>query len=266
MMFLSRLLCWPGAASRGSRSPVVVALALLLGVSGIASPSTGSAATFTVEPTQVILSARSSGVLLTLTNGGDDTLRFELSVFGWTQSPSGEVQLQPTDDIVFFPSLLTLAPHESRKVRVGSVTALGMREKTYRIFVEELPPPAPPTSGVRVLTKMGIPIFLRPAKEVASATLSDLGQQNGTLRFSLGNAGTVHFVPTEVRVRGLDGSTEVFDHLLNGWYILAGGRREFEMMAPQADCARVTAVVVNVQFGSDTLEERLQTPNGVCSI
>jgi len=266
MMFLSRSVHSPYSASTGSRWATAFLVGVVSVVGGIVSPATVSAATFTVEPTQVVLSARSSGVLLTLSNGGDETLRFELSVFAWIQSPSGEVQLQPTEDIVFFPSLLTLGPHESRKVRVGSVTALGMREKTYRIFVEELPPPVPPASGVRVLTKMGIPIFLRPAKEVASATLSDLGQQNGTLRFSLSNAGTVHFVPKEVRVRGLVGSTEVFDHLLNAWYILAGGRREFEMMAPQADCAKVTAVVVNVQFGADTLEERLQTPNGVCSV
>ena len=59
---------------------------------------------------------------------------------------------------------------------------------------------------MRVLTKMGIPIFVRPVKEVATATLTDLRQQEGALRFTLTNAGTVHVVPQSIKVRGLAGS------------------------------------------------------------
>jgi fimbrial chaperone protein len=93
-------------------------------------------------------------------------LQFQLSVFAWAQSPSGEMQLEPTEDIVFFPTLLTLKPNETRRVRVGSATTQEVREKTYRIFVEELPPAGTVAgSGVRVLTKMGIPIFVRPVKK-----------------------------------------------------------------------------------------------------
>lgn len=229
------------------------------------APCDATAATFTVEPTQIFFSGRTSSVLLTLHNESTETLRFELSVFAWTQSPSGEMQLEPTEDIIFFPSLLTLAPGESRRVRVGSTTGFDSREKTYRLFVEELPPLDGRSSGVRVLTKMGIPIFLRPAKEVASATLAGLGQRSGTLHFTLGNDGTVHFVPSGIRVRGLAGDKTAFDNQLDGWYVLAGGRREFEMPFPEAECTRITSVMVDVQLGSSSLQERLQTPNGVCS-
>jgi fimbrial chaperone protein len=223
-----------------------------------------SAATFTVEPTQVFLSGRTGSVLLTLRNESTETLRFQLSVFAWNQSPTGEMQLEPTEDIVFFPTLLTLKPTEVRRVRVGSATSQGAREKTYRIFVEELPPQESVTNGVRVLTKMGIPIFVRPAKEVATATLTDMRQQNGTLRFTLANEGTVHVVPQNIKVRGVSGSNSAFDSELEGWYVLAGGRREFEMAVPKNACAQVTSIIVDVQFASGTLQERLQTPNGAC--
>jgi fimbrial chaperone protein len=224
-----------------------------------------SAATFTVDPTQIFLSGRTGSVLLTLRNESDETLQFQLSVFEWGQSPTGEMQLQPTEDIVFFPTLLTLKPKETRRVRVGGATKQDVREKTYRIFVEELPPTGPATSnGVRVLTKMGIPIFVRPVKEVATATLNDLRQQDGTLRFTLANAGTVHIVPQTIKVRGLAGSNTAFDRDLEGWYVLAGGRREFEMAFPKNACAQVTSIVVDIQFASGKLQERLQTPNGAC--
>jgi fimbrial chaperone protein len=224
-----------------------------------------SAATFTVDPTQIFLSGRTGSVLLTLRNESNETLQFQLSVFQWAQSPSGQMQLEATDDIVFFPTLLTLKPMETRRVRVGSATVPDAREKTYRIFVEELPPTATTAgAGVRVLTKMGIPIFVRPAREVATATLNDLRQQEGTLRFTLTNAGTVHVVPQSIKVRGLTGSNTAFDGELEGWYVLAGGRREFEMTFPKNACAQVTSIVVDIQFASAKLQERLQTPNGVC--
>jgi fimbrial chaperone protein len=223
-----------------------------------------SAATFTVDPTQIFLSGRNGSVLLTLRNESNETLQFQLSVYAWTQSPLGQMELEPTEDVVFFPTLLTLKPKETRRVRVGSATPQDVREKTYRIFVEELPPIEKVSDGVRVLTKMGIPIFVRPVKEVATATLNDLRQEDGTLRFTLTNAGTVHVVPQGIKVRGLAGSNTAFDRELEGWYVLAGGRREFDMAFPKNACAQVTSIVVDVQFASGKLQERLQTPNGAC--
>jgi fimbrial chaperone protein len=222
------------------------------------------AATFTVDPTQIFLTGRTGSVLLTLRNESTETLQFQLSVFAWTQSPTGQMQLEPTEDIVFFPPLLTLKAKETRRVRVGSATVQDVREKTYRIFVEELPPTNPVGNGIRVLTKMGIPIFVRPVKEVATATLTDLRQQDGALHFTLSNAGTVHVVPQSIRVRGLAGSNAAFNRELEGWYVLAGGRREFDMAFPTDACAQVTSIVVDVQFASGKLQERLQTPNGAC--
>ena len=222
------------------------------------------AATFTVEPTQIHLSARAPSALLTLRNESSETLQFQLSLFAWAQSPTGEMQLEPSEDIVFFPPLLTLKPKETRRVRVGSATSQEAREKTYRIFVEELPPASTTVGGVRVLTKMGIPIFVRPVKEVAAATLSNLRQQDGSLRFALTNAGTVHIVPQRITVRGLAGSNTIFEQALDGWYVLAGGRREFDVVVPGNACARVTAIVVDVQFASGKLQQRLPTPAGAC--
>jgi len=226
---------------------------------------TAAAATFTVDPTQIYLSGRTGSALLTLHNQSTETLRFQLSVFAWTQTPAGEMELVPTEDIVFFPALLTLKPSEMRRIRIGSATTPAAREKTYRIFVEELPPAEKTTEGVRVLTKMGIPIFVRPAKEVATATLVNLRQQDGGVRFTLNNAGTVHIVPQGITVRGLAGSEVAFEKQLDGWYVLAGGRRDFEMALPEESCARVTSIVAEVQFATGRVQEHLQTPAGVCA-
>jgi len=243
---------------------LLVAVAMATVVLG-AGPrgSLARAATFTVDPTQIFLFSRTGSVLFTLHNESTETLSFQLSVFAWAQSNSGEMQLQPTQDIVFYPPLLTLKPSETRRVRVGTATSFDVREKTYRLFVEELPPTDAP-KGVRVLTKMGIPIFLRPAKEVATASLIDVRQQDGMLKFTLANQGTVHVVPRSVKVSGRAGSTTAFETTLDSWYVLAGGRRDFEMALPKNGCAQVTSIAVDVQFESGQVQEQLQTPNGAC--
>jgi fimbrial chaperone protein len=243
------------------------ALFVFAGLISFAAVAPASAATFTVNPTQIFLSGRTTTALLTLKNDSEESLRFQLTAFAWQQTPSGEMELTPTRDVVFFPALLTLAPKEERRIRVGSSVTASTQERTYRIFVEELPPAdgLAPGSAVRVLTKMGIPIFIRPATETAAANLRDLNVRSGALHFTVANNGTVHFVPQKVAVRGLSANGErVFERDVQAWYILAGGRRDFDVEMPSSDCASVATLLVDVEFGSTAVKETLQTPAGAC--
>jgi fimbrial chaperone protein len=241
----------------------VLALGLVAGP--LARPA--SASSFNVNPTQVFLTGKATSALLTVRNESEDTLRFQLSAFAWDQSPSGELLLAPTQDIVFYPALITLAPNEERKVRIGRTTAMGDKEKTYRIFVEEMPPleeAGASGAAVHMLTKMGIPIFVRPGKETSTATISGLERQGDVVHFSLSNSGTVHFIPQQVTVKGMSGDRTVFEQKLDGWYVLAGGRRDFKAAVPKDTCAKVTSLLVEIAISSSRLNETLDTPSGAC--
>lgn len=240
---------------------------VLAALASLAMAGVASAATFSVAPTQIFLAGKATTALLTVKNDSSEPVRFQLSAFAWQQLPSGEMQLAATSDVVFFPALLTLGPNEERKIRIGSTVTAAAQERTYRVFVEELPPDAPPAdaAAVRVLTRMGVPVFIRPAQQSASATLADLGLNNGALRFSVTNSGTVHFVPEKVLVRVLSQNNEaLLERELQSWYILAGGRRDFDLAVPPADCGKVERVTVDVTFNSNVLRETLQTPGGAC--
>ena len=243
--------------------------AAALAVCLLAGPlaSQASASSFNVNPTQVFLTAKDASALITVRNESEETLRFQLTAFAWDQSASGELMLAPTQDIVFYPALITLAPKEERKVRVGRTTATGDKEKTYRIFVEEMPPleetGANGAAG-RMLTKMGIPIFVRPGKETATATISGLERKGDVVKFSLSNGGTVHFVPQQITLKGMAGSNTVFEQKLDGWYVLAGGHRDFQAAIPKDTCAKVTSLLVEIAISSSRLNETLDTPSGAC--
>jgi fimbrial chaperone protein len=232
-----------------------------------APPRQARASSFTVNPTQIHLAGRAMSALLTLRNEDQVPLRFQMSVFSWDQDAQGEMHLEPTQDIVFFPPLLTLGPNEERRIRVGAATGFGTVERTYRIFVEELPPDSTDEQGaVRMLTKMGIPIFLRPIKPIAQGGLEDLRLAGDRFTFRLRNAGTVHFVPQTVRVRAFGPMENVlFDRQLDSWYVLAGGTRVYEVPLSQSECSQARSLAVEVRIGSSTLSDALEAHSTACT-
>ena len=241
---------------------------VVLGVLGALEPARASA--FRVSPVQVALSAKASSTLLTLSNESSESLRFQVRAYAWNQKPDGEMELAPTDDLVVFPTLITLPAGKDRKVRIGSATSFGASEKSYRVFFEELPPvagtgEATTQAEVRVLTRMGIPIFLRPQKPQSAGAIEGLALEGGHLRFLVRNDGNAHFVLRAVRIKGVGAAGDpVFDRDLEGWYVLSGGTRAYDLAIPAELCSQVTGVMVESETEQDTFTARLEPPAGGC--
>lgn len=244
------------------------ALLLLLAATTVA-PRAARAADFTVNPIQIFLSAQTQSAILTIQNTSTEPLRFQLNAFAWAQDTAGQMQLTPTTEVIFFPRLLTLAPNEQRIVRVGASGPPGPVERTYRIFVEELPPStqqSAPPGQVRVLARMGIPIFVDARAGRAELRLGPAALQSGRATFELRNAGTKHVVPLDIRLQGLDAAgATVWERSQDAWYILAGDRRIYEVPVEREDCARTRAVAVQVKVGEQTLTERVDVPAPACA-
>jgi fimbrial chaperone protein len=237
-------------------------------VAGGASPA--AASTFTVAPIQIFLGASARSALLSLQNTSGDAIRFKLNVYAWQQSVAGEIQLAPTSDIVFFPPLVNVPAGEERKIRVGVTAAAGTVEKTYRIFVEELPalvrPGASGATQVRLLTRVGVPIFVQPSRVAVGGRIEAAVIRGGRLTFDLVNTGTVHLLPQSTRVMGHDATgAAILDRPLSGWYVLAGGRRAFELTLSPIDCARLRSLTMEIRAAQATFSERLETTPEACT-
>lgn len=244
--------------------PFVLLLSLVLGVRA-AAPATS----FTVNRVQVFLSARAKSQTLVVRNVSTEPLRFQLDVFAWDQNLQGEMGLTPTRDIVFFPPLFALAPNEERTVRIGTVVPPAPAETTYRLFIEELPPTdgaSPrPAGQVNIRTRLGIPIFLQPRKEVTGGHLEGLALRDGRVSFAVRNTGNVHFVVQAVRITGHGaGGETVFEGALEGWYVLAGGGRLYDLAVPVEKCPVTRAVAVEVHTTRATFTDRAIVPPNAC--
>ena len=222
------------------------------------------AAEVQVGPVLVNLSPATRSAIVAVRNQGKETARFELQARAWSQGPSGEMNLFPTEEIAVYPPVLTVAPGEERNVRVGAVVPFGAVERTYRIILQEMAPPETPEGGaqVRMLTRLLIPVFLAPAKAVEKAVVADLAVQAGKVTFRLLNEGTVHVRPESVKLVGLAAGGKVaFESDLAAWYVLAGGAREYEATVPREACSSAREFEVSAQLASGVVRARLVKPD-----
>lgn len=245
------------------------AIAIVLAGAALVAAAPASAEGLEVVPVQVNLNRATPNALVSVKNDGAEETRYQIELFAWGQSRTGSMELAPSKDLVFFPALFALKPGEQRNLRVGAdPNGFAPVEKTYRIFIQELPPAqrASSTNGIRVLTRIGIPVFLDPVGPAAGKPeLLSVAAGQSKISFDLRNSGTIHVRPTSVKAVARNSAGEVVaDHRWDGWYLLAGGERVYEWPFPPADCARVRAVVAEVAFEGNVLRSALDTPHGVC--
>lgn len=220
-----------------------------------------------VDPVRIDLGPGVRGGLLMLRNKGQEPVRVHASVHTWSQDEEGRMALAPTQEVFFFPSMLTLAPGESRPIRVGSPAQPPDAERAFRLIVEELPPQASPATAptVRVLTRLSIPVFLLPKQPHPEMRIEGVELRAGRLSFRTTNTGTLHVMSKQVRVQGLkaDGTVQVRKELA-GWYVLAGGTRAFALELTAADCQSLTSAEIEVETDQGTFRETVKLPAGQC--
>jgi fimbrial chaperone protein len=243
--------------------PVVEAILIccMLAFAGMAQGGT-----FQVNPIRITLSPQSTSALLSIQNDGAETARFQIGVFEWDQAVDGEMVLNPTEDLIFYPKLIAIDPGDQRNIRVGTKQAAVVTEKSYRIFVEELPPADNvQQKGIRLLTKMGIPVFIQPTKQLVQAQLGQMKMGADGFSFEIKNTGNVHFFPGKIRVLGKDTPGEILlDRQLQPWYVLSGGVRKYSVEISPRECHQLHDLTVELEVEGKTFKQEFSVPTQVC--
>lgn len=253
--------------------------ALLLGGWALVTAQTAWAGAFKIQPIRVYLGGSALSEEVSVKNESSDPQRFQVNISGWEQNPQGVMQLNPTQDVIAFPLLFDLAPGETRLVRLGTRVPPSTSERTYRLFLQQLPPlstntlPSQPSRGgasVSLLLRAGIPIFVVPLKTLREGRLENLVVQQGKFSFEVHNTGNVHLLASSIQIKGYDPAGKIIlEGQLGGGYILAGGTRVFDQELPQKSCASIKYLSVEVKANEEQAKptiftQKLETPNGVC--
>jgi fimbrial chaperone protein len=178
----------------------------LMMMSALAMPAT--AGSFSANPVRLTLPAGSSSTSLVLENRDDKPVVVQASTASWRQQDGRDV-LAETEDLIVSPPIFTIPVGGSQTVRVGLTRAAdSTREVTYRLFLQEVPPPAVDGQpGVAVALQLALPLFVQPvAKASPRLAWQARNGTDGAIELSLANEGTAHVQLVDARLAGPDGS------------------------------------------------------------
>jgi fimbrial chaperone protein len=205
--------------------------------------------------------------VVTVTNERPERLEVRLQAMEWTQDDEGKDRYAETGEIVFFPRFMIFSKDESRVVRAGIRIPAAAREKTYRLFIEEIPgPPKAEGTNIAVAIRFGVPIFVKPLKEEPKGELGPIGMSKGTASVLVKNTGNVHVVIDTVRIKGMNAKgDEIFSRDLAGWYLLAGASRPYATELPPEVCPNVARLAMEVKADKYTLTGNVDADKTMCA-
>jgi fimbrial chaperone protein len=227
------------------------------------------AAGFEFSPLRVHLTARDRASLITLTNPNDTPVRLEVQASHWTQAIDGQPILDATDDLIVFPELLTIQPHEHSNLRVAIMAPASANEATYKVSIREIRSYSPAISshlGVSIQMQADIPVFIAPTIERHGGALTDIIVQKRLLSFTVANVGTLHFVATDARVTGIGADARpLFFQDLDISDVLAGSKRRYQVDLSHQQCSALRALTIRVNAGDQPLIQTLDIPASACN-
>jgi fimbrial chaperone protein len=226
------------------------------------SPSVIFAASLKFVPMSILLDSEQKRAALTIINSSDEKVTVQLQLMRWVQDGQGRDVYESSKDLVFYPQIVSIAAGKEGTVRLGyDQSGLLSSERSYRLFVQELPVRKPGEKVVRIALRVGIPVFIAPKDPRPTLSCEDTRIADGRLQVMFKNSGTAHAMIQKIRVAGLDeAGKEVFSRELGGWYVLPGVSRAFPVEVAPEECraARIlkiqgTAgdVIVRGQFNVD---------------
>jgi fimbrial chaperone protein len=221
------------------RSPLGCAFLLL----GVLAASWAHAGSFQVSPVRATLSAAQAVGSMTVRNDGTEPTVVQLQVVSWSQEQGKDVY-SPTKEILATPPIFTVPPGGAQVVRVGLRRSPDpQRELTYRLFLQEVPPPPKPGfTGLTVALRISLPVFVRPAV-AASPVLRwrAVRTAQGQLKVGLTNDGNAHVQVANFKL-GLGGGAQPGTTQAVA-YVLPGQSRDWlvNMAAPPGATLRIHA-------------------------
>lgn len=212
-------------------------------------PIAGYPGSFKVTPIKVYLEGDNKVTAIHVVNEGEESVTVQLEAMEWSQDEQGVDQYVTTKDLVIFPKIVSLGKAEDRIIRLGYQGRPAIaRERTYRVYIQELPIQTPGQTGVVMATRFGVPVFIRPTQVTQEQEIQAVRMTAQGLHITIRNTGTQHVITTGITAIGLNETdAEVFMKSATGWYVLPGVARTFVLPVSQEECHSIRRVRVAVK-------------------
>jgi fimbrial chaperone protein len=206
------------------RNVVIRVLAAIL--LAVAMRMAAAAQSLSVLPVNVLMGPGQQASSLTVTNQGSTKTAIQIRAFAWNQDGDQDV-LTSSDLVVVSPPIATIPPGASQVVRLILREPPPVRESTYRILLDQIPPPSEP-GVVHVVLRLSIPIFAQPRTRVNPDVRFRLEARDGQLYLVGSNNGRRHVAIREIELSTSHGRTLKAEAGTSP-YILAGVTRHWHI-------------------------------------
>ena len=183
---------------------------------------------------------------------GAEPVTMQMEVPSWSQR-EGNAVFAATRELLANPPIFTIPAGSSQLVRVGLRRAPDVqRELTYRVILQELPPPPDPDlTGARMTLRISLPVFVSPEIEAKPVLLwQAVRTSQGALKISLSNNGNGHIQIKNFKLSLLD-SAQPWVTLQSSDYVLAGQSRDWIVLASPENPAPPPGVTLQLFAQTD---------------
>jgi len=220
-----------------------------VGVLAAAATHCACAGVFSVTPVRIYMTPKDRAVAVTITNEADEPVVLQADVFEWRQSPEGEDQLTPTEDLILAPPVVKLGAKAKQVVRLARLQpADASRQLIYRLILREVPE-AGPSKGINVpiALALSMPVFITPQVAKHATSCTAVRNETKTLSVECANNGTAYTQVREVVVRQNGQAVGRFE---GGAYILPGARKRLPLEAAKPIPVGALQLVVTFDDGA----------------
>lgn len=192
----------------------------LCGATLFAAAAACYAGSIQMTPVRVDLSAGTTVAIVTVHNTGTETSVMQVTLNKWLLAGQ-QYAYKQSRDLVITPVTFRLAPGKQQIVRIGLRGSPPKAiEASYRLLVEEVPPPASlGSTGTRLIVRHDLPVFVAPVNTAKALLDVSVDCAADGARLRLTNTGNVHaqlrnVVLEDSAAKQSLGSWETFDYLL----------------------------------------------------
>jgi len=202
---------------------------------------------FQITPMRLHLEAGGDTGNITVFNSGDSAMNMQVKAMAWAQDKTtGADQLSATKELIFFPKIFSIPAKGKQVVRVGYQGNVEGNEKSYRLFVRELPVDKPGVTGARFVVQISMPAFVYPkgVQQPLQPTISAVEVHDGNMVLRATNNKQRYYSMNKIEISGKAAGKEVYKAEVGGWYVLAGASRLFPLNISKADCLKMDTIAL----------------------
>jgi fimbrial chaperone protein len=153
-----------------------------------------------VSPIRVYMNQTHPITSMKLTNKSEHPIYLQLKSMQWGQNSEIDTYAQ-TNDIIISPPMTVIMPGEKQLVRLALRTKINSdSEKTYRIFIQQIPKFQSDSLGVSFNLQIGIPLFIEPTVFSAKKLNWKVSVQNNRLQIKITNPSVYHVQLTHFKI------------------------------------------------------------------